>query len=559
MQNDSWDKIINYSKWDGVKPGTYLGDVDAETEWNHNAEYSSSIFFHTDSYEEFKDLDSLFLFGRRGTGKTAILRMLDYEINEGKKDKQGKKDKPSPYICSILIDQEDVFHNLVAEIKQSPFAELDEDQLIHFLTVKWDWIITTSAMIKIFECFGKYNIPNIDIIKEYLLKNNLLDKLTPINRIIDILDKTLKELKKGKSFLSLFKNILLDKISSPDFKNARKFFYSFLRETGKYCLVMVDSLDRLNISDRIPRSVIASLVQAIRNLYLNKQNFLLGKAVFPSEIYHHLDVFNPGKIEVKNIFIKWGYGDLLCLISKRFYTYEKKLNDSIKQIDTCDYNESKNFIYKYLPPTIINYHGIKIDTFAFILRHTQKTPRQVIILFNVILTIIDKEGINFIDITPKFLRKAIHARLDILAKESIQIYNMIYDGAYDIVRTILSHEKNIFPGSELDLLIKKASSIYERKKHSSDKIKNLLFESGSLGIVVGKQEHIQSSEKELVEALFQYQVKSFPKYPEKTICAIHPMLYQFLFNKVSKDKFVYPKPYEEEEIEVLIETGILLI
>jgi predicted Ser/Thr protein kinase len=63
-------------------PKHFFGQEDASAEWM-DPKQSAALFFHTESYTEFKKRDCLYLFGRRGTGKTALIRMLDYESNNG--------------------------------------------------------------------------------------------------------------------------------------------------------------------------------------------------------------------------------------------------------------------------------------------------------------------------------------------------------------------------------------------------------------------------------------------------------------------------------------------
>lgn len=550
MKKEDWSKSLPILNWSTIRPKRQLGDVDAETEWNDDAKQSSTIFFHIESYGEFKEQDCLFLFGRRGTGKTAIIRMLDYEIKRG---------DAGPYIFSNLIDQEKTFINLIRQIRQSQFAEMIESELIFYLTKSWEWIIITSAMLSVYANIGiDSRNDNLKIIHDFLKRNNLLDEPTPINRIIDIISKTRRNIKRSTNILKLIEEFLKDLISSPDFREAKRALSNILTKEKGYCLVMIDSLERINISDKIAISVISSLVQAVRNIYQNRQNRILAKAAFPSEIYTHIDIFNPGKIEVKNLFINWSYNDLFCLISMRFYKYLIKEGEKLRYIDTCIAKEAKCFLYEYLPETIETRHGINIDTFAYILRHTHKTPRHIIILFNVIMTIAEKMDIPLRNMEQKFIREAVHARLDIITKEAIEVYNMIYDGADKIITTILSNEKNIFSGKLLDKFIKKASSLIHRKNINAEEIKRLLFESGSVGIVIKKQKGIQSTDKLLIEAYYQYQKKSYHKSPEKVICVIHPMMYRYFYNEVDLNKFVYPQPFENEEINVLRESGILL-
>jgi len=49
-----------------ITPRAFFGEEDASIEWE-DPEKSANIFFHTQSYENFKNENCLYLFGRRGT------------------------------------------------------------------------------------------------------------------------------------------------------------------------------------------------------------------------------------------------------------------------------------------------------------------------------------------------------------------------------------------------------------------------------------------------------------------------------------------------------------
>ena len=111
-----------------------------------------------------------------------------------------------------------------------------------------------------------------------------------------------------------------------------------------------------------------------------------------------------------------------------------------------DYKQARNYLYKYLPKEIISNLGFPIDTMAYIIRHTQKTPRQLIEIFNVIFSIAKDKGLKYNELNSDLIVSGVHARLDSLIKESLSVYDMVYEDSRNIVEKILSSEKNIFKG-----------------------------------------------------------------------------------------------------------------
>lgn len=70
---------------DGIIPDVkpLLGAFDAAKEWNDDPERARQMFLHTKAYKDFLDTSSLILLGRTGTGKTAILRSICNQVQQG--------------------------------------------------------------------------------------------------------------------------------------------------------------------------------------------------------------------------------------------------------------------------------------------------------------------------------------------------------------------------------------------------------------------------------------------------------------------------------------------
>ena len=62
----------------------YLSEQDAEYEWNSHADQAARYFLPTTAYQSFTHPSSLILLGRIGTGKTAIIRYFEHNIENGK-------------------------------------------------------------------------------------------------------------------------------------------------------------------------------------------------------------------------------------------------------------------------------------------------------------------------------------------------------------------------------------------------------------------------------------------------------------------------------------------
>ena len=163
-----------------LAPKTLLGEVEAENEWNKNGK-PEEIFLHTDSYEIFMRKDINFLFGRRGSGKTAMINMLEYEI---------KSHVIKDYYYVWLVEPESAYHDLATQIRFSTLSELPQNELVHFLIKKWSWILSTSAMCAVVSVEDSQN-EDIKFISNYLKSQSIIDDYgnytKPLNKIVDTL------------------------------------------------------------------------------------------------------------------------------------------------------------------------------------------------------------------------------------------------------------------------------------------------------------------------------------------------------------------------------------
>lgn len=196
-----------------ITPKAFFGEEDAAIEWGENPENSANTFFHTKSYQNFQNEGALYLFGRRGTGKTAIIRMFDYEI---------KNNKIHNYCCSSIVNQEDAYNDLAIQLRGSPLADLPDNELVHFLIKKWHWVLMSSAMISVYEKYSAIDSENENLrkIKKFLIAEKLIhnnDKKYiegPWNRVTELVTSELSKIDYSTIKLGLaIKNITMSLIT----------------------------------------------------------------------------------------------------------------------------------------------------------------------------------------------------------------------------------------------------------------------------------------------------------------------------------------------------------
>ena len=315
MRND-WKSMMPAYKHQFMKIENLFGEVDATTEWQ-NPSLSASEFYDSQSYNDFTQNDVLFVFGGRGTGKTAFLKMMNYDVCNEKYKK---------ILSSRIIDKQKSYSSLTSGLRGSPLSEYPINELVPVLTDKWKWVIIVGAMSSVYEHIKKppekYS-DDVKLLGSYLKDQGLIDGENslwdPIDKVVRVLTDNFQAIDYEPTKVGLAIAKTFQRLKNPDYDKALRSFTSILRKEKKYALVLIDSMEVYNLEDKIGSSAISALISAALDLYntLNTQRILV-KIAFQSEIYNQISQLNPGKSNVRELIILWHYKDIVCLLAKRF-------------------------------------------------------------------------------------------------------------------------------------------------------------------------------------------------------------------------------------------------
>lgn len=565
LENYPMDNIINNEcdqeyfsgKYTTLKSNEILGSVDARDEWTENKK-PEEVFIHIKSYKAFIEKSTLFLFGRRGTGKTSIIRMLCYEIEENK-----LKDY---HYCS-LIDSEKAYSDLSIQIQFGPYLELEFKDLANELKDKWLWIIEVSAMQTIIKKDQISINENNDLmaIQSFLESENISpltkrrkkDVLNPMKKLSELIAIEFSKISNPKIQLGAAIYNLTSRCFTADYATACRALYNYLEQKAATCLVIIDSIEPYSSDSIVFKALTTSLIETSLDLYSdNNKHSVICKVAFPSEMEPHIKPLNISKTDPKTVFIRWGYGNLVSMLAKRYLKLTTKTHDKNKYNKYDNPYEARKYLYQFMPEQMKTKVIDRFDTLSNIIRHTQKEPRQVLYLMNTILTLAKNNKISFERLDEKTISTGIHARLDMPVRSVTDMYSHIYPECLKIITSILVDKKNIMSMAELDKYLPSASNVVIGRLANYE-VKRLLFEVGVIGTIKTKS-NIEYN-KQIIESLFEYQVKGILPYNESSQIVIHPMFYNSLQTKVSLNNFIYPVPGEDVEKEVLKELGIKII
>jgi hypothetical protein len=156
-----------------------------------------------------------------------------------------------------------------------------------------------------------------------------------------------------------------------------------LAARGTPVFVLIDSLE--NIGDHVHeiKFPMQGLFHLVGQLGLrNGDRYFHVQCCFPSELWPMLDEIsaNPMKDFGGRMVLQWHWKDLLRAVGTRLRTFlAQRYPAYTRGIPPEDY---EGLLYRVIPNSITNPNGTPEHTVAYVLRHTQLLPRQVLYIFN---------------------------------------------------------------------------------------------------------------------------------------------------------------------------------
>lgn len=534
----------------------HLGVGLAEKEWQDNPKLASQKFLHIGAYHNFLDEDTLILLGRTGTGKTSILKSIEYNINNGQVDN---------YSLVILDDFTDLFNVL---LKQT--AMESESTTLYQMETIIDTTVITMVMLHVVEKFPQAE--ELNKVRDYLDDSGLYSN-----------SKTKRFLRK---ILSSFRSSSTNSVA--DIYNSVADIYSFIKNelTAKYSeakdelidfladkkvLVMFDSLNNYNVCEKNEILAVKALISTCFKYYVdNASSHIYLKIALPSEVHTRILDSLPGKQQGNTVLIQWNYKELTSFVALRFqywctdiksksynldlsFARDYKYEDfSLNNIDA--YGKSKELLKNILPNTCPTCSLREFDTISYCMRHTLKKPREILMLFNALLEeiIVQKNSRFFID-NPNEIKNTIHSTQESMVKSALSMYENSFRLINDACYVVLNSMRFVFSLSDIKSKLKEAerqvNNAYDR-----DEILRVLFESGLVGVInevrhINKPAEIFKTNEpfDFIIANFEYQIKGkiTPALSDQYV--IHPMCYEYYRCLVDTHAMVYPNRFADED------------
>ncbi len=503
-----------------------FGQADCESEVRLlKGAYSKIYFDETPFNEAAIEPQTYLIIGRRGSGKTALSQYFSFQ-----------KVLENP--IAVDVDEPGVYQQVLSDLAAT--ASDIREIAIPRLRKIWEYVIWCA----IFDHTRPESTVIAEACDETCETGGRVSHL--INAVIGRLISAFRD-SDDKTVDTRIDQLLSDERAATARKEVLKI------AATRPVIVAVDTLEKYDIANDALMNAMAALIQCAADFNIEYAERGLHLKVFMSgEVFPYLKeevLQNPSKSVKNPVYLLWRPKDLLRLISWRFYQY---LDDhfmlrpeSKGKIDWEDHYAVMEKVWRpYFGYELTNGRGLRERTFAYVLRHTQMRPRQLILLCNAIAKRASRAG-TFPVFSEEDIRAAVKEEETELASEIINSFSSVYPHVSTIVDALMKMPM-LFMGNELDKRASQSASEWPANTYSLARFRRLVAELGVVGRV---RRH--NKEAGYIDADFEYSLKDRLPLTHRDECVIHPMFYSKFnvdFNSASR-VMPFSTQRDSEEVE----------
>ncbi|HEY0328587.1 MAG TPA: hypothetical protein VGC77_05745 [Rhodopseudomonas sp.] len=339
------------------------------------------------------------------------------------------------------------------------------------------------------------------------------------------------------------------------FEQTRDSVLKYLAASGRRCYIIIDSLDLYPITSPRFSRILSGLLRCITNFSDSYDRVRIFCCV-PAEVERHL--FTHVANEIRDMSpttsysrLQWRPIDLLKIVAERFREFLRihlpgSPNDQefLAHISRLDFSQRENlrlFYEAVMPKYVTNRFGQREDSVAYLVRHSQLLPRELILLFGRAISISHLETRVWNLITAEAIVRAVEESESALARQILKPYLPIYRELIAACEDVLSELPPICTLSDLH-------SIGRRMRKSvaaeTDNPWKSLYEIGVIGYIDAEQSNRKTQYYEY--GLFHYNAPNQIKFANHLKYCVHPLFSgAWHLKRTPNMKFIYPSRIDE--------------
>ncbi len=305
------------------------------------------------------------------------------------------------------------------------------------------------------------------------------------------------------------------------------------------------------------------------------------KCFLPAELTPYVFLEKEMKYRAQTVTLDWHYSELIEFIALRYSGFLLKKGQDIPHALELGHRVREtvsrikqekllgNKVYRdhvwqlFAVPEITNLLGWNEDSAAYLIRHTQKRPREILSSMNYIVQCMLEDSALPI-LSESAIVTGLHSTGNLmqLMTDSLAVFGIPpglrwATNLSDLIRHVMENEPKIIHYPALRECMKRVYSRYEgsRKDLLLEDMIRVLLRSGLMGVVnlpAHEWEEPEGNQKRYYMTDFEYNVPGFLEPNEKSVCAMHPLLSDSIRTVPSNYPagVVYHSP-EEDDIAII--------
>jgi hypothetical protein len=514
-----------------------LGSLDA---WNRNEQEGlQRVFVPIQQFHELPEHSRTFLCGRRGSGKSAIAIM--------------SQQNPAWSACYVLpgeSSQYGAYMHLVEDLEYRHGQGFTID-IQRFVKLLWTYCLQITVLQHTLTFAIENNLDDAGI-GAFLSKRNFVSK--SIGSLLhQTFEKALQQAS-GSGPAAAY-GAIMKLMEEPEFIIAMKNVPSAL---GKHRLLIIfDTIESYKIYHDAMlkglRGVVAALVAVMTSTWYSWVGI---RFFLPAEVFEDVASEIPSKVIGSTVFLRWETGDLMRLVSRRWVSMLERtklmqpvglanvnrlVNDAMATVDAKNLKQNLWYENSFLPSQIFNKRNLPEDTFAFIFRHTQRRPREVLFVLNQIVTKAYARR-ELPHISPRSVVDGVHDRktLQLIVTEALSPYDGYIDNIVDRARSTFYNRSRLFDLTDLRRFAKAFYDIGKVPNIQPERFVEFLLRAGVVGLL--KPTDGTGTNTPYYAAEFEYLMQDhLPLTMNRQYC-VHPALGDLFGMPPSPMRSIYPAP-----------------
>jgi hypothetical protein len=319
-------------------------------------------------HEESREHPPTFIVGRRGSGKTALLLSRQFDSDS----------------LNVRLSTSETLNHVHQSI-----LELQGRMLVSVETASklWAQLLWGPIAVRVAQMPNDRRDPRGHAQRLWQSTKELraaaAGSVSPDDAVLEALTTLFLD-----EFHSAGRIVSLDQVASSlemggaSWSTTQALTRDLIRSRKLEPFVLIDSLENLgDLVDQI-QTTLQGLFHLVGRSASKPEQFRI-QCCFPSELWPKLTEIssNPTKDFSARLTLQWRKRDLVHVCSTRLAHYLRNYPGEYPE----ELLESPLLLENFLPLTVVNNSGIEEETIAYVLRHTQLLPRQVLHILNRVL------------------------------------------------------------------------------------------------------------------------------------------------------------------------------